>query len=187
MGESTANLVLAAAKGDQLAWNALVDSHARLVWSVIRSHRLRPADAGDAFQTTWLRLVENLTALRQPERLASWLVTTARRECLRLQQHRQREVPDPEVTDRGEITDSALPGPEAAVLDDERRVGVARAFARLPQRCQLLLRLWLAEPRMEYSEIAADLGVPIGSLGPTRSRCLEHLRRLLTDETPSTH
>ncbi|HZG95557.1 MAG TPA: sigma-70 family RNA polymerase sigma factor, partial [Mycobacteriales bacterium] len=85
--ESLTELVRAAADGDQRAWNALVDRFSRLVWAVARQHRLSEADAGDVAQATWLRLVENLASLREPEAVGGWLATTARREALRVIKH----------------------------------------------------------------------------------------------------
>lgn len=194
MGQPTTSaLVLAAAKGDQRAWDALVDAHAQLVWTVIRNHRLSPADAGDAYQTTWLRLVENLDTLREPDRLPSWLVTTARRECLRVQRGNRREIPDLDVAALVDHSDPAHsgpasprpagPDPESAFLRDESRRHVVAAFERLPLRCRLILGLGLAEPPIEYADIAAMLGLSRGSIGPTRRRCLDTLRDLLADDT----
>lgn len=159
----------------------LVDRHARSVWAVVRSHRLRPADAADVYQTTWLRLVENLDRIAQPDRVGSWLVTTARREALRLLRVRQREVPDGD-TDDSESRPELDPGPEDVVVLDDERLAVARAFARLSHRCQLLLRLWLEDTGRGNADIAAHLGTPVGSVGPTKSRCLAHLRRLLEED-----
>lgn len=180
--DSTTDLVHAAAKGDEDAWNRLVGGHARLVWAVIHSHRLRPADSGDVFQTTWLRLVENLGSLRQPDQLAGWLVTTARRECLRLQRIRNREFPDPDLLERSDETDLAAQSPEATVLADEERAAVARAFQKLPHRCQSVLRLVYVDPPPTYAQIAELLGLAVGSIGITRRRCLDNLHRLLVDD-----
>ena len=169
---SVAALVRAAASGDRAAWDALVDQYASLVWSVTRAHRLSDADAADVSQTTWLRLVERLDGLREPERVGAWLATTARRECLRTLGGRQREV----VADL-----DALPGGEdgagTALLERERAAVMRSAFARLGERCQRLLRVLMADPAPGYDEVAAALDMPIGSIGPTRARCLERLRR----------
>lgn len=183
MGERDADLVRSAADGDEEAWRALVDRYARSVWAVVRSHRLRTGDAADVYQTTWLRLVENLDRIAQPERIGSWLVTTARREALRLLRVRQREVPDPDAHDPGP---DHRPGPEDVVVLDDERAAVARAFDRLSTRCQLLLRLWLQDSHRGNADIAAQLGTPVGSVGPTRARCLAHLRRLLEESGADT-
>lgn len=178
---SVSELVEAASRGDQLAWDRLVDDHASLVWAVVRSHRLRGGDAEDAFQSTWLRLVENLERLVQPDRLASWLVTTARRECLRLLRRGGAELPDVHIADRADDAGPPAPGPAEALLEREEQVEVLRAFQRLEPRCQDLLRLTVAAADPRYADVAAELDMPVGSVGPTRRRCIEHLRRLMHD------
>lgn len=178
---SVSALVEAASRGDQLAWDRLVDDHASLVWAVVRSHRLYGGDAEDAFQSTWLRLVENLGRLTDPDRLAAWLVTTARRECLRLLRRVGTELPDVHVADRADDAAAPDPGPVEALLAREEQVAVLRAFHRLRPRCQDLLRLTVAASDPRYADVAAELEMPVGSVGPTRQRCLEQLRRLLDD------
>lgn len=186
MVECDADLLRMAGAGDETAWQGLVDRYARTVWSVVRSHRLRPADAADVYQTTWLRLVENLDRIAQPERVGSWLVTTARREALRLLRVRQREVPGPGTDDDPDVHAQHDPGPEEIAILGDERTAVARAFGRLSTRCQLLLRLWLEDTSRGNADIAAHLGTPVGSVGPTKSRCLAHLRRLLEEDGPDT-
>jgi RNA polymerase sigma factor (sigma-70 family) len=176
---STSDLLRDAAGGDQRAWDHLVERYSRLVWAVTRGHRLAYADSADVFQTTWLRLVEHLGQLRDPEHLAGWLSTTARHECLRVLRIGRRERPDEDVAAGVDPQGSAGPGPEAALLVDEERATVAAAFARLSERCRALLRLVVAEPGLSYIEISLALGIPVGSIGPTRGRCLRHLRDLL--------
>ncbi|NDL56305.1 sigma-70 family RNA polymerase sigma factor [Phytoactinopolyspora sp. XMNu-373] len=184
------DLVHEAKAGDQRAWREIVDRHASLVWSVVRSHRLTDPDAGDVFQTTWLRLVESLGRLNKPEQLSAWLVTTARRECLRHIKRRDREFPDPEAVDVSADADNAaamllgvsentITAPDTAILRRERDGEILAAYRKLPERCQALLRLYLAEPPLSYNEIADILGLPVGSVGPNRGRCLAHLRKLL--------
>ncbi|MGH8838591.1 MAG: RNA polymerase sigma factor [Jiangellaceae bacterium] len=178
---STSDLLRDAAGGDQRAWDHLVERYSRLVWAVTRGHRLAYADSADVFQTTWLRLVEHLGQLRDPEHLAGWLSTTARHECLRVLRMGRRERPDDDIAAGADPQGSAGPGPEAALLVDEERATVAAAFGRLPERCQALLRLVVAEPGLSYIEISLALGIPVGSIGPTRGRCLSHLRDLLQE------
>jgi len=177
---STTGLVSAAASGDASAWRELVDRYEGLVWSVARAHRLGPADAADVSQTTWLRLVENLGRLREPEHVGGWLATTARHECLRVIRRHGREVLDGDVEPTPDRSAEDI-SPESAVLADERRVLLWRALGRLSLRCQTLLRSLAAAPEGGYAEISAALGMPIGSIGPTRARCLERLRRELVD------
>jgi RNA polymerase sigma factor (sigma-70 family) len=171
-----ADTVRRAAAGDKAAWDAIVDSFSGLVWSISSGYRLG-ADAAEVVQTTWLRLLENLDRIREPERLGGWLATTARRESLRVLRLRGREL----VTDdesRFDLGPSGAPTPEDALLDSDRRRLLWDAFARLPENCRRLLQLVVvvAPP---YAEVAAALEMPIGSIGPTRARCLARLRRLL--------
>jgi RNA polymerase sigma factor (sigma-70 family) len=171
------DLVRAAAEGDRDAWDALVDRFNGLVWSVARSHRLSTVDASDVVQTTWLRLVENLGRLQDPERVGAWLATTARRECLRTLRHSARLVPTEELP---EAAGDAQLG--AALLTQERDRALWQAFGGLSERCQTLLRILVAEPPPSYEDISAALDMPIGSIGPTRQRCLERLRGLAEGE-----
>lgn len=171
-----ADAVRAAAAGDRAAWDALVTGFGRLVWSIAAAHRLGPADSAEVSQTTWLRLVENLDRISQPERLGGWLATTARRESLRLLRLRGREVL---TEDESRLEpDGDAPTPESVALDRDRDHRLWRAFAELPEKCRILLRLVVvvAPP---YAEVAEALDMPVGSIGPTRARCLERLRRLL--------
>jgi RNA polymerase sigma factor (sigma-70 family) len=176
---STSDLVRDAAVGDQRAWDQLVERYSRLVWAVVRGHRLGQADAADVWQTTWLRLVEHLGRLRNPDQLAGWLSTTARNECLRVVRLGRRERPDEQVALGRHSEGSPVPGPESALLADEERAAVAAAFARLSERCQALLRLLVAEPGLSYVEVSRALGIPVGGIGPTRGRCLQQLRVLI--------
>jgi RNA polymerase sigma factor (sigma-70 family) len=173
MGEqSPAALVAAAAAGDEGAWNELVERFGGLLWSIARSYRLNAADAADVTQATWLRLLEHLGQIREPAQVGAWLATTARRECLRLLRSRGREVPG----EAGEVEALDDP-PETAALAAERDTLLWAALAELPPRCQRLLRVLMASPPPSYAEVAQALGMPIGSIGPTRARCLDCLRR----------
>ena len=167
-----------AGEGDRVAWDALVDRFGALVWSVARAHRLSAVDAADVSQTTWLRLVEHLGAIQQPERLGAWLATTARRECLAVIRRRARQVL---VDDDSELVDAALdePAPDGPLLRAEENSALAGAFGRLAERCQRLLRLLMVDPPPPYEDVAAALGMPMGSIGPTRARCLQRLKREL--------
>lgn len=171
-----ADQVARALEGDQQAWRELVDRFARLVWSVARSHRLDHADAADVCQTTWLRLHEHLHSLRDPARLPGWLATTARRESLRVIAGRRRETPDP-MPGEPDLDPSA--GPEVVVLTQDRDVRLWTAFDGLPDRCKQLLRVLSAAPELSYQQVGKLLDIPVGSIGPTRGRCLDNLRRRL--------
>ena len=172
--DAVARLVECAAAGDEHAWQGLVDEFSGLVWAVTRAHRLSEADGADVAQTTWLRLVEHLDRLDEPARVGAWLATTTRRECLRVLRRSTRLVPHgdelPEPTDEG-------PAHDAALLIRERDVTLWTAFARLSDRDRALLRMLIADPAPSYEEIGAALGMSIGSIGPTRARALEALRR----------
>ncbi|MFA9431097.1 RNA polymerase sigma factor [Egicoccus sp. AB-alg2] len=167
-------LVRAAGTGDQGAYDRLVERFSGLVWAVVRSHRLADADAQDAFQTTWLRLVEHLDRLRDPRAVGGWLATTARHESLRLLRDADRVRPaEAEDLDRAQ---DVLPVGDEMILCDERDAELWSAVGELGQRCRSLLRVLMADPAPSYQEVAAALGIPIGSIGPTRGRCLERLR-----------
>lgn len=175
---ATGALLAQAAAGDERAWNALVAQHTRLLWSVARSFRLDQADAADVVQTTWLRLLEHLDRIEDPTRLIGWLVTTARRECLRVLRRsgRERLIVDEDAA--LDIPDDDADPIETRLITNERNATLWRAFRRLPERCQRLLRIAVAVPQA-YDEVSAALGMPVGSIGPTRARCLVQLRKLL--------
>jgi RNA polymerase sigma factor (sigma-70 family) len=183
--QDTGQLVIGAANGDAASWQALVERFSGLVWSVTRAYRLGYADAADVFQTTWLRLAEHIRRIDQPERVGTWLATAARRECLQCMRTSGRAVPTDD-TERLEGT-PALDNPtEEAILaaerereDAQRSVALWRAVSRLPARCHELLRVLMASPPPSYAEVAAALDLPVGSIGPTRARCLRALREEL--------
>ncbi len=170
----TTTLLEAAAHGDQAAWDALVDRYVSLLWSVARAHRLSDADAADVVQTTWLKLVENLGRIKDPERLPGWLATTARHECLRQIRRTDRERPTDDQVWESEPAPGA--GVDAALLLGERDAALWRALDRLSDQCRRLLRVLMATPPPSYAEVAAALDMPVGSIGPTRQRCLGRLR-----------
>ena len=170
-------LVEAAAAREPGAWDALVERFAELIWAVARGQGLSPADAADVSQTTWLRLAEHLRNIREPERLAGWLATTARNEARRTLKRSRRQVPVELDGNLGRPATCEEPGLDQALLDDERDVALWRAFDALPVPCKLLLRTMITEPPPSYAEISEVLAIPVGSIGPRRNRCLEHLRR----------
>jgi RNA polymerase sigma factor (sigma-70 family) len=141
--------------------------------AIAREHRLCEADAADVAQTAWLRLAENLNRLENPSRVGAWLATTARRECLRTLRSATRELP---VAEAPEPRHDDLPSAAADLLRAERDTALWSAFRKLPARDQALLRMLVADPRPSYEEIGAALGMPVGSIGPTRGRALERLR-----------
>ena len=177
VGQDDAALValLAAARGgDDRAWERLHERLDPLVRGIARSYRLSPSDVDDVAQTTWLRLLSHVDRLREPAAVAGWLVTTSRRECLRVLQVPMREWPtdDPELGDGSDIAD-----PERELLESERRVVLERALATLPSRHRRLMTLIATEPAMDYQQLSAKLRMPVGSIGPTRARSLVRLQR----------
>ena len=178
--EEAAELVVAASHGDRSAWERLVDAYVGLIWAITRSYRLSDGDAQDVSQTTWLRLVENIDRLSDPARVGAWLATTARRECLRVLRHARRQV----LLAEWEEMDDFDPGGvevDTALLRAEQDDAVRVALEQLPARCQALLGLLMLDPPPSYDEVSAALGMPIGSIGPTRGRCLHKLLDLIGD------
>lgn len=166
-------LVARARDGDQMAWDEIVERYAPLVWSMCQRYRLSRADADDVGACVWLRLVERLDTIREPAALPGWLATTTRRECLRVLRAKDRELP---VEDHQLMVDDANPAPDDWLLAQERQIALRTAFAELSQRCRRLLELLFSEPSTPYDEISSILGIPVGTIGPTRQRCLGKLR-----------
>jgi RNA polymerase sigma factor (sigma-70 family) len=170
-------LVARVRAGDQEAWADLCDRYTNLLWSVARSMGLSRADAADAVQTTWLRLVERLDSVREPEHLGSWLVTTLRRESIAMLRRSARVRLG--SADGWEDLPAAGDPLDESLLREERDVALWKAFRALTPRCQALLRVLMADPPPSYAEVSASLHVPVGSIGPTRQRCLDLLRRIM--------
>ena len=171
----TATLVSAAAEGEPQAWRELIDRYAVLIRCVCRSHRMCDADADDVAQLTWLRAVEHITRLRDPDRFGAWVGTTARRECLRILHGRKRVVPTADEV-RTPLFAAHVDEDEIARAA-ERRSAVRAALGTLPPKQRTLLRLLHSEREPSYDAISAQLGMPVGSIGPTRGRALERLRK----------
>jgi len=173
-----ARLVRGAAAGDRWAWERLVDQYARLIWAITAEFKLAESDAADVAQTTWLRLLEHIDRIEYPDRVGSWLAATARNECLRSLAARKRLVlgHDDEVL-TGVV--GSEPEVDERILAHERDQVVRDALSHLPKRWQRLLELLMADPPASYAEISDQLGVPVGSIGPARGRCLAQLRVLL--------
>ena len=173
-----ATLVRRAADGDKHAWNRLVDKYGRLIWSITVRFKLAESDAADVVQTTWMRLIEHINRIEQPDRVGSWLAATARNECLRHVGARKKIVLVHEDVEF-DGADHHEPDVDEGLLAAERAEVVREAMARLPAQWQQLLELLMADPPISYAEISDQLGVPVGSIGPTRGRCLAKLRTLL--------
>jgi RNA polymerase sigma factor (sigma-70 family) len=182
---SDEGLILACRQGDENAWNVLVNRFQRLIYTIPRRAGLDEDHAAEVFQSTFAKLLENLDRIRQPECIQAWLVTTARRETLQLIRRQSTEqsviyTDDPEGTHTPETIpdDRPLPSEELERLEEQHIVRMA--IQNMDARCRCLLELlyYRSDPA-SYSDIAAALDMPEGSLGPTRARCLEKLRRLL--------
>jgi RNA polymerase sigma factor (sigma-70 family) len=180
-----ADLLDRVGRGDQDAWDELVGRFAGLVWSVARSYRLGRAATDDVVQTVWLRLAEHSGRIREPDRLAAWLATTTRNEALRVirQSARIAGSVDSQLLD---VSEPTTPSVDDRVVDLDDRAQIVAAFRQLSADDQKLLRLLCAVPPLDYETIADIIGRPIGSIGPTRARCLERLRRLLAGATGQT-
>jgi RNA polymerase sigma factor (sigma-70 family) len=171
------DLVTRAATGDKQAWNELVERFSPLIWSICRKYRLSDADAEDVGQNVWLRLVDQLDKIRDPAALPGWLVTVTGRECLQVLGAAQRLPMANHVTDAEIIADEQSRTAEQELLAAEYHAALREAFAALPPSGQRLIALLLEEPPVPYAEISCRLGIPVGSIGPTRRRWLDKLRR----------
>ena len=174
-------LVEKARDGDGGAWEELVGRFGGMIAATGRRYRLTPSDVAELQQTTWLRLVENLHRIEQPERVGGWLATTARRESLQLLRRaaKYRSGADQLLAN---MPDRHLPEPDARPIAEERETVLRAAWDRLKPRCQDLLSLLINDDPLGYKDLSQLLQMPVGSIGPTRARCLEHLRRLVEEE-----
>jgi RNA polymerase sigma factor (sigma-70 family) len=183
-------LVARVGDGDQEAWDEIIDRYAPLVWSICLRYQLSRQDIDDVGQGVWLTLVENIGTLRQPAALPGWLATTTRNECLRVLRAARRYDPDGLPAE-----DLLPPDPDARPVDHElivaeRHAALRAAFADLGRACHDLLSALMSDPPPGYAQVSKALGIPVGSIGPTRARCLERLRRsphlagFLTGEAP---
>jgi RNA polymerase sigma factor (sigma-70 family) len=177
-GLEAGQLVRRAAQGDRAAWERLVDKYARLIWAITRDFKLGESDASDVAQATWLRLLENIDRINYPERVGSWIAATTRNECLRSLAARKRVVlaHDEVMLDSIAALDADV---DAGLLAAEQAEVVREALSRLPHRYQQLLELLMSDPPVSYAEISDRLNLPVGSIGPTRRRCLARLQVLL--------
>jgi RNA polymerase sigma factor (sigma-70 family) len=174
---TVSELVARAKDGDRQAWDALVERYAPLIWSICRRHRLGRADADDVGQSVWLRLVDQLDRVRDPAALPGWLATTARRECLRVLGATQGPRATIFALDVESLPDDRADLGDQALLAAERQAALREAFEQLPPNGQQLIALLIADPPLPYADISARLGIPVGSIGPNRSRYLDKMRR----------
>ena len=171
-----ATLLERAADGDERAWSELVAQFHGLLWATARACGLSEVDAADVTQTTWMRLAEHLGRITEPAALPGWLVSTTRREAICVSKRARRPLP---AVLLGTID---LDDDHSAVdllVRAERHQELRAAFRRLGERCRLLLAMLSADPRYSYEEVSSQVDIPVGSIGPTRRRCLSKLGQLL--------
>jgi len=170
------DLLRRAAAGDDAAWREIVAHYQRLVYATIRTFRIPPSDAEDLFQETFLRLYRHATGLRDSRALARWLIVTARNLCL---DHVERSRTRQQVELEAE-TIAMAPVPLSEMIHLERAQIVREAIQELPERCRdLLWTLYFEQDGPNYESVARAFGMPLGSVGPTRARCLDQLLRIL--------
>jgi RNA polymerase sigma factor (sigma-70 family) len=174
---SASFLVSRVKMGDKEAWDALVERYASLIWFTCRRYRLNGADAEDVGQCVWLQLVEHVGTIRDPAALPGWLVTTTRRECARILRSAHRAQPGDYAPDFEHIAEQTSRTAEEEVLAAERHAALREALADLPPAWQRLMAMLAADPPVPYTEISSRLGIAVGSIGPTRARCLDRIRR----------
>jgi RNA polymerase sigma factor (sigma-70 family) len=174
---SDPELVALCLQGDGEAWATVIHRYRRLIYSVPAQFRFSQADAADVFQAVCVALVEHLRELKDENRIGSWLITTATRQCLRMRSHKYREpMMEGEADERA---DSGA-GIEEVQMLAERRETIREAVERLPERCRGLIEmLFFSAKEPSYDEIGRILGMPVASIGPTRARCLGKLQNLL--------
>ncbi|HVF89295.1 MAG TPA: sigma-70 family RNA polymerase sigma factor [Blastocatellia bacterium] len=187
-GRSDPELIAACLDGNHQAWETLLARYQRLIYSIPLKSRLSLDDAADIFQSVCLKLYEKLDTLRNHERISSWLITTTTRESWRVSARQRREqysVSSDEDDSPGPLGEIAAPGP----LADEEREALERqqiireGVEALPGRCrELITMLFYHKDEMSYAEIARRMNMPVPSVGPTRARCLEKLKKLLQDK-----
>jgi RNA polymerase sigma factor (sigma-70 family) len=184
--EDDAALVLRCRRGEGAAWEALVHRYQRLVFAIVRRIGLDEHAAADVFQTVFARLVAHLPRIADPQRLQAWIVTTAKREALLALRRGRRTVSmtraDDTVDEASEcdIADDS-PLPEEVLAELQQLDQLRDALDRLEEPCRKLLLMLFRDDgdKLPYEEVAQRLGMSVGSIGPTRSRCLGKLRRLV--------
>jgi RNA polymerase sigma factor (sigma-70 family) len=172
-GSPLVTLVMRARNGDEHAWAALVERYAPLIWSICREYRLGDSDAAGAGQHVWLHLAGQLDKIRDPAALPGWLAAATRRECERI----RRPGPATHTTGHASEVSGDQPGEAGQLLTADYHAELRQALAHLSPCCQRLLTLLTEDPPVPYAKISAELGIPVGSIGPARRRCLDKLRR----------
>jgi RNA polymerase sigma factor (sigma-70 family) len=170
-------LVAAATGGEQQAWRELVNRYAPLLVTVIRRFGLTPSETEDVAQTVWLRLVEHLDSLQEPLAIPRWIITTGRRESIRYLSSQRRLRSNDPLDPKYQSVAADTGEPDDGLFRAERHEVLLAGLAELPRRQRELLLLLVEDPQPSYVEISERTGIPVGSIGPTRSRALERLRR----------
>ena len=170
------DLVTTSRNGDKQAWDALVERYAPLVWSICRRHQLGDTDAENVGQIVWLQLLDHLSSVPHPAALPGWLATTTRRECLRVLRAAREPQAAGYAPDADSTADEQISMAEQELLLAERHAALREAMAHLSPCCRQLIALLIENPPVPEAEINARLGIPIGSIGPNRGRCLDKLR-----------
>ena len=184
--EDDTALVARCRQGDAAAWSELVRSYQRLVYTIVLRAGLDEHGAADIFQTVFTRLLQHLPRIQQPERLKAWIVTTTKREALQQRRRGLRTVSmsadEGSDTPAWDMADDALL-PEEVLSELQQQDALRTALEKLDARCQQLLKLLFRDDdeRLGYDEIASRMGMPLGSIGPSRARCLDKLRRTCHD------
>ena len=182
--DSDHELIRKCREGDESAWEAMVLKYRRLVYSIPHAAGLKKEQAEDVFQAVFHALLKNIGSIRQQETLIPWLVTTARRESWKASRRAGQAVRREEDFDQVEpVAGEPLPLDDLEIL--ERQITVRATLEAMEERCRRLLELlFYQDPPMPYGEIARELHMPAPSIGPTRIRCLEKLRKSLKGKGP---
>jgi RNA polymerase sigma factor (sigma-70 family) len=177
-------LLAACLRGEAAGWDALLDRYSALIYSIAIKYGLPDPDAADVFQSVCLTVLEKLDTIRAPKSLGAWIITTTSRQCLAWTRRRRREQTHRGARDPDHEGDTPDPDPlpEQELLALERQRIVRAAVERLPANCRKLLGALFSDAQQAtYRQLAEGVGIAVNSLGPTRARCLERLRRLLDD------
>ncbi|WP_346179633.1 sigma-70 family RNA polymerase sigma factor, partial [Streptomyces cuspidosporus] len=176
----TSDLLDLLARGDAAAWRDTIARYERLVRARVRGFRLQPADADDAVSATWLRLAQNADKITDVARLPGWLSTVAGRECLRIiDRTAHAGIP---AEDAGALVADPAPGPEQRAIDADLAAALHALVAGLPRRRRLLVAALFGDEGWSYERISRVTGIPTGSIGPTRARALDQLRRMAAEQ-----
>lgn len=168
--------------GQSSGMSTLVDEVTPLLWHLARQQGLSHQAAEDVVQSTWLKLVEHAPAIADPQAVLKWLITTTKRDAWAVVARRQRDEPSAYADVREQEPDTTAPSPEESLIAGVDGQLMWQHFATLPERCKTLLRVIAFADKPDYASVAQALGMPVGSIGPTRGRCLAKLRQALVTD-----